>query len=101
MKNYIYILRNPNDGDVVYVGKTKNPKNRKRDHCRKCKGKYRSLLDKWKNQILESGKVICQGKNKLLIALERKGYDWISPDVILTKLSYNTNKIKLNFSKLS
>jgi len=56
MKNYIYILRNPNDGDVVYVGKTKNPKNRKRDHCRKCKGKYRSLLDKWKNQILESGK---------------------------------------------
>ena len=65
---------------------------------------YKRLLDYLHPdtiQILESGKVICQGKNKLLIALERKGYDWISPDVILTKLSYNVNKTKLNFLKLS
>jgi len=65
---------------------------------------YKRLLDYLHPdsiQILESGKVICQGKNNLLIALERKGYDWISPDVILTKLGYNFNKTKLNFSKLS
>nr|YP_009131290.1 iron-sulfur cluster formation ABC transporter ATP-binding subunit [Trachydiscus minutus]AIB04166.1 iron-sulfur cluster formation ABC transporter ATP-binding subunit [Trachydiscus minutus] len=65
---------------------------------------YKRLLDYLHPdtiQILESGKVICQGKNKLLVALERKGYDWISPNVILAKLSYNINKTKLNFSKLS
>nr|YP_009550901.1 iron-sulfur cluster formation ABC transporter ATP-binding subunit [Eustigmatophyceae sp. Ndem 8/9T-3m6.8]QAA11836.1 iron-sulfur cluster formation ABC transporter ATP-binding subunit [Eustigmatophyceae sp. Ndem 8/9T-3m6.8] len=62
---------------------------------------YRRLLDYLHPdtiQILESGKVICHGDKKLLIALERKGYDWISPDVLFTKLLYNINRIKINFS---
>lgn len=61
---------------------------------------YKRLLDYLHPdtiQILESGRVICKGDNKLLIALERKGYDWISPDVVSAKLSYNLNKTKLNF----
>lgn len=61
---------------------------------------YKRLLDYLHPdtiQILESGRVICQGDQKLLIALERKGYDWISPNVLSTKLSYNMNKVKFNF----
>lgn len=48
-------------------------------------------------QILESGKVICQGDKRLLLALERKGYDWISADVFPSKLYYNINQMKLNY----
>jgi hypothetical protein len=55
MKNYIYILKDPTNGEVVYVGKTKDPNKRNRDHRRRCKGKFRSLLDKWKNQIMDVG----------------------------------------------
>jgi Fe-S cluster assembly ATP-binding protein len=60
---------------------------------------YKRLLDYLHPdtiQILESGKVICKGDKKLLVALERKGYDWISADVLSSKLSYNFNKIKFN-----
>ena len=62
---------------------------------------YKRLLDYLHPdviQILESGKVICQGDRKLLVALERKGYDWISSDVISTKLAYSLNKEKVNFT---
>lgn len=62
---------------------------------------YKRLLDYLHPdtiQILESGKVICQGDKRLLIALERKGYDWISADVFSKKLNYNMNKTKLLFS---
>lgn len=61
---------------------------------------YKRLLDYLHPdtiQILESGKVICQGDKRLLIALERKGYDWISADVFSSKLNYNINKMKLQF----
>ncbi len=57
MKNFIYILRDPGNNEVVYVGKTKDPKKRHKDHCRKCRGKFRSLLDKWKNDIIDDGKI--------------------------------------------
>lgn len=59
---------------------------------------YRRLLDYLRPdtiQILESGKVICQGNDKLLAALERKGYDWISADIIFHNLTYNLNKTKM------
>ena len=61
---------------------------------------YKRLLDYLHPdviQVLESGRVICQGNQKLLIALERKGYDWISADVLSTKLRYNFNKLKFHF----
>lgn len=61
---------------------------------------YKRLLDYLHPdviQVLESGRVICQGNQKLLIALERKGYDWISADVLSTKLQYNFNKLKFHF----
>lgn len=53
--NFIYILKDPKTLDVVYVGKTKNTNKRYKDHCRKCKGKYRSFLDKWKNNLISNG----------------------------------------------
>jgi Fe-S cluster assembly ATP-binding protein len=61
---------------------------------------YKRLLDYLHPdtiQVLESGKVVCQGDKKLLLALERKGYDWISADTFSSKLCYNLNKMKLNF----
>jgi len=61
---------------------------------------YKRLLDYLHPdtiQILESGKVICQGDQKLLLTLERKGYDWISPNVVSSKICYNINRAKLNF----
>jgi len=61
---------------------------------------YKRLLDYLHPdtiQILESGKVICQGDQKLLVTLERKGYDWISPNVVSSKICYNINRAKLNF----
>lgn len=57
MKNYIYVIKDPDTDDVVYVGKTKNPERRYKDHTRKCIGKYRSLLDRWKNELLKSNRL--------------------------------------------
>ena len=59
---------------------------------------YKRLLDYLSPdtiQILESGEVICKSDKKLLLALERKGYDWISTDIFLHQLQYNINNIKL------
>jgi len=59
---------------------------------------YKRLLDYLSPdtiQILESGEVVCKSDKKLLLALERKGYDWISTDIFLHQLHYNTNTIKL------
>lgn len=53
--NYIYVLKCPLSREIVYVGKTKNPKKREKDHHRKCSGKYRSRLDKWKSNIIKNG----------------------------------------------
>lgn len=55
MTNYIYILKDPITKSVVYVGKTKNPKKRHKDHCRPPMGKFKSNLDKWKKDILSRG----------------------------------------------
>lgn len=55
MKQYIYSLSDPISGKVVYIGKTKNIKRRYSDHCRRPKGSYRTILDKWKKEIIDSG----------------------------------------------
>lgn len=57
MKNYIYVIKDPDTDEVVYVGKTKNPERRYKDHTRRCIGKYRSLLDRWKNELLKSNRL--------------------------------------------
>ena len=51
MKNYIYCLSHPKTDEVVYIGKTKNPKSRYKDHCRKEKNYYKTNLSKWKNNL--------------------------------------------------
>lgn len=58
---------------------------------------YKRLLDYLSPdtiQILESGEVICKSDKNLLLALERKGYDWISTDIFSYQLNYNINTIK-------
>ena len=55
MKQYIYSLSHPISKEIVYIGKTKNIKKRYRDHCRRPKGCYKTLLDKWKKEIIDSG----------------------------------------------
>ena len=56
IKNYIYLLSDPTTNKVVYVGKTKNPKKRYKDHCRISKNEHKTKLFKWKNSIIKSGK---------------------------------------------
>jgi hypothetical protein len=51
MKNYIYCLSHPKTDEVVYIGKTKNPKSRYNDHCRKEKNYHKTNLSKWKNNL--------------------------------------------------
>jgi len=51
IKNYIYCLSHPKTDELVYIGKTKNPKSRYKDHCRKEKNYYKTNLSKWKNNL--------------------------------------------------
>lgn len=51
MKNYIYCLSHPITNEVVYIGKTKNPKKRYKDHCRKDKNRYATKLSMWKHKL--------------------------------------------------
>lgn len=57
MTNFIYVLKDPTTNLVIYVGKTKNPEKRYKDHCRPPSGKFRSNLDKWKKDLLSKGKI--------------------------------------------
>ena len=54
MITYIYILQDPITKDVRYVGKTNNPKLRKRSHLWKC-DKNKSHCYKWVNSVLKKG----------------------------------------------
>lgn len=54
MKNFIYYLADPITKKIVYIGKTKNPTKRLKDHCRK-DTRNRCKLDNWKNQIIDQG----------------------------------------------
>jgi len=51
MKNYIYCLSHPITNEVVYIGKTKNPKNRYKNHCSKDKNHYATRLSMWKHHL--------------------------------------------------
>jgi hypothetical protein len=71
MKNFIYSLSDPLTKEIVYIGKTKNPKKRFKDHCR-IDLRNRCNLDKWKNKIISQGfipemeiieEVICENVN--------------------------------------
>lgn len=55
MKNYIYCLSHPITEETVYIGKTKDPIKRYKDHCRKEKNFYKTNLFKWKNEIFLQG----------------------------------------------
>ncbi len=53
---YIYVLIDPIDNRVRYVGKTKNPKRRESDHMRLGEAaKKRCLIDFWKLSLFELG----------------------------------------------
>lgn len=54
MKNFIYSLSDPITKEIVYIGKTKNPIKRHKDHCRS-DIRNRCNLDKWKNEIINQG----------------------------------------------
>ena len=51
---YIYVLKDPRDGSVKYVGMTKNPKKRFYDHCRDRKRKN-NKKSTWTNSLFNSG----------------------------------------------
>lgn len=55
MKGYIYTLKSPIDGRIRYVGKTKRPKARKREHCYKCYLKRRNRKNNWVKSLLKRG----------------------------------------------
>jgi predicted GIY-YIG superfamily endonuclease len=53
--NYIYCLSHPITDETVYIGKTKDPIKRFKDHCRKEKNYYKTNLSKWKNLLFIEG----------------------------------------------
>jgi len=54
MKYYIYSLKSPITNEVVYIGKTKNPEKRLKDHHR-IENRIRCRLDRWKLLMSEIG----------------------------------------------
>jgi Fe-S cluster assembly ATP-binding protein len=49
--------------------------------------------------IMKNGKIICSGDSKLSNQLEKKGYDWISPNNFINSIEFNTYQNIFKVSK--
>lgn len=49
--------------------------------------------------IMKNGKIICTGDFKLSQQLEKKGYDWISPNTFVNSTEFKLFKTVLNVTK--
>ena len=49
--------------------------------------------------IMKNGKIICTGDSKLSQQLEKKGYDWISPNTFINSNEYKLFKTILKVTK--
>ena len=54
-KHYIYALIDPRNGEVKYIGRTTNPKNRMQQHCKPSGNIRHSLKEDWIGQLRNIG----------------------------------------------
>ena len=63
---------------------------------------YKRLLDYIEPDIIhimKQGKIVCSGDSKLSQQLERKGYDWISNNILNNTIEFNSYKNVFQLSK--
>merc|ERR1711916_56108 len=74
------------------------------DHKSKYLDKSLLLITHYKRllnyiHIMKNGKIICTGDFKLSQQLEKKGYDWISPNTFVNSTEFKLFKTVLNVTK--